>query len=139
CVLGVSAPCRGPKGSNMSAPEQSLSSVTQPHMGPEHLGIGPLFWRGPDAILGVDAATGRIVLWNSAAEALFGYTAAEAYALPLTAIFPGVVDNVVFAGGVSEAAGPDPAEAPIPSFELPARHKTGAPFAVALAVWPTDS
>src|SRR5262249_45071287 len=72
-------------------------------------------------------------------EALFGYTAAEAYALPLTAIFPGVVDNVVFAGGVSEAAGPDPAEAPIPSFELPARHKTGAPFAVALAVWPTDS
>ena len=44
---------------------------------PEELGIGRLFWVVRDAVVVGDAATGRIVLWNPAAERLFGWTAAE--------------------------------------------------------------
>src|SRR5690242_1287740 len=44
---------------------------------PEHLGIGQLFWIVQEAAIAADADSGRIVLWNPAAEHLFGYSAAE--------------------------------------------------------------
>ena len=45
---------------------------------PERFGIGQLFWKVADAVVVASADSGRIVLWNPAAERLFGYSAAEA-------------------------------------------------------------
>ncbi len=45
---------------------------------PQDLGIGRLFGSIRDAVIVADAETGRIVLWNPAAEAIFGHAAAEA-------------------------------------------------------------
>ncbi len=44
----------------------------------EQLGIGNLFDQMRDALIVADATTGRIVLWNAAAEAVFGYSEGEA-------------------------------------------------------------
>jgi PAS domain S-box-containing protein len=44
---------------------------------PRELGIAHLFEAVRDAVVMVDAVTGRIVLWNPAATELFGYDAAE--------------------------------------------------------------
>lgn len=45
---------------------------------PADVGIGQLFWKVRDAVIVGDATTGRVVLWNPAAERLFDYTASEA-------------------------------------------------------------
>ena len=50
---------------------------------PEDFGIGRLFWVTSDAIVGADVASERVVLWNPAAEAMFGYPASEALGMPL--------------------------------------------------------
>jgi PAS domain S-box-containing protein len=62
--------------------------ATTTGLAPSDLGLGPLFWRLRDAIIVGDAMTGRIVLWNPAAEALFGYTADEAIGLPIDVLVP---------------------------------------------------
>src|SRR4051794_21777012 len=41
-----------------------------------------------DALVAADPHTDRIVLWNRAATAMFGYSAADAFALPLEALIP---------------------------------------------------
>jgi PAS domain-containing protein len=51
---------------------------TRRRLEPHNLGIGRLFWAMREAVVVADAATGRIVLWNPAAEGMFGYTAGEA-------------------------------------------------------------
>ena len=43
---------------------------------PQDLGIGHLFERVRDAVIVADAQTGRIALWNPAAERIFGYSRA---------------------------------------------------------------
>lgn len=53
---------------------------------PEDYGIGRLFWVTSDAIVGADTESERIVLWNPAAEDLFGYPADEAVGMPLVGI-----------------------------------------------------
>ena len=55
---------------------------------PRDFGIGRLFWHIREAVVVGDADTGRIVLWNAAAEALFGYAAAEAVGQTLDLIIP---------------------------------------------------
>jgi PAS domain S-box-containing protein len=50
---------------------------------PEDYGIGRLFWITTDAIVGADTQSGLIVLWNPAAEVLFGYPAQDALGMPL--------------------------------------------------------
>src|SRR5438093_10918517 len=44
---------------------------------PADVGIGRLFWVIREAVIVGSVETGRIVLWNPAAEKLFGYSAAE--------------------------------------------------------------
>jgi PAS domain S-box-containing protein len=45
---------------------------------PEDFGIGRLFAHTREAVIVAEVDSGRIVLWNPAAERLFGYSAAEA-------------------------------------------------------------
>ncbi len=56
---------------------------------PEDVGIGYLFWTLADAVIVGDIRTERIVLWNPAAETMFGYSVDEARALPLDVLVPG--------------------------------------------------
>lgn len=55
---------------------------------PEDFGIGNLFDRIRDAVIVANAADECIVLWNPAAEALFGYSRQEALELPLHCLVP---------------------------------------------------
>jgi PAS domain S-box-containing protein len=55
---------------------------------PQDLGIGRLFERVRDAVVVADANTQRIVLWNPAAERMFGYSSSEALRLRVEALVP---------------------------------------------------
>ncbi len=66
-----------------------LESDLRPNdMRPEDVGIGRLFWSLADAIVVGDVRDERIVLWNPAAEMIFGYSMAEARNLPLDVLVP---------------------------------------------------
>jgi PAS domain S-box-containing protein len=60
--------------------------------------IGALFDRLLDAVVIARLATGRIVLWNPAAEKLFGYTAAEAIGQSIEILMPEPIADVHRAG-----------------------------------------
>ncbi len=55
---------------------------------PRDLGIGRLFESVRDAVIVADAGSGGIVLWNPAAEEIFGYTAAEALGMNVEDLVP---------------------------------------------------
>ena len=55
---------------------------------PEDFGVGRLFWAIREAVVVADADSGRIVLWNPAAEDLLGYPAAEALGLDVAVLVP---------------------------------------------------
>src|SRR3712207_6203336 len=59
-----------------------------PPVRPEDLGIGRLFGAVRDAVIVAEADSGRIVLWNPAAEEIFGYSPSEALGLKIDALFP---------------------------------------------------
>ena len=104
---------------------------------PEDLGFGLLFPAVRDAVIVGDARTGRIVLWNPAAERLFGYAAAEAVGMPLEALVPdrlrdrhrdGIAAYAVTGhGALIEAAEP---------VDVPALRKDGTEVAVELSLSP---
>jgi PAS domain S-box-containing protein len=55
---------------------------------PADLGIGQLFETVRDAVVVADASSGRIVLWNPAAETMFGYSVDEALGMPVEILIP---------------------------------------------------
>lgn len=55
---------------------------------PADVGLGQLFVHTRDAIVVGNVDSGRIVLWNPAAEHLFGYTADEAFGQPISMLIP---------------------------------------------------
>jgi len=57
-------------------------------LAPRDLGMGHLFESVRDAVIVADANTGRMVLWNPAAEAIFGYSAAEALGMSVEELVP---------------------------------------------------
>lgn len=62
------------------------------------LGVGVLFDRLLDAVVIARLATGRIVLWNPAAEQLFGYSAEEAIGKSIEMLMPEPIASVHRAG-----------------------------------------
>ena len=57
-------------------------------LAPRDLGMGRLFESIRDAVIVADANTGGIVLWNPAAEEIFGYSTAEALAMSVEQLVP---------------------------------------------------
>src|SRR4051794_4559171 len=62
----------------------AIAEVTHPR----DLDLATLCDSIQDALVAANPDTGRIVLWNRAATAMFGYSAAEALAIHLEAVFP---------------------------------------------------
>jgi PAS domain S-box-containing protein len=57
-------------------------------LSPRDLGIGRLFEHVRDAVVVADASNGQVVLWNPAAERMFGYSAVEAAGLQVEWLVP---------------------------------------------------
>jgi PAS domain S-box-containing protein len=72
----------------MGVDERDEEQSTVKALTPEDFGVGQLFWEIRDAVVVGDAETGRIVLWNPAAAALFGITAAEAVGQSIEILVP---------------------------------------------------
>jgi len=106
----------------------------------EDLGIGVLFEVIRDAVVVGDAVTGRIVLWNPAAERFFGYRAEEAIGQPLELLVPDALKERHRNGLAAYAAtghgplidGDDPVE-------LPTLGKDGTELTVELRLTPISS
>ena len=104
---------------------------------PEDLNIGRLFWLIRDAVLVGDAASGRIILWNPAAEQMFGYSEAEAVGQPIEILVPQQLKashraglahfNATGRGRLIDAGTP---------IELPAVRKTGEECWIELSLNP---
>jgi PAS domain S-box-containing protein len=105
---------------------------------PEHLGIGRLFWQVRDAVIVGDASTGTIVLWNPAAEALFGYPAAEAIGQPMEILVPEALRPRHRAGLARYASGTrtGPVIDSPTAVELPAVRKSGEALTIELTLSP---
>jgi PAS domain S-box-containing protein len=107
---------------------------------PRDLAIGQLLEHLGDAVFAAEVDTERIVLWNPAAAALFGYSPAEAIGLPVEAIVP-ERSNAAYRAALARYRATDQDQAPAgtPPFELPARRKNGEEIAVELSLSPLDS
>ncbi|HEV8628374.1 MAG TPA: PAS domain S-box protein [Acidimicrobiia bacterium] len=108
-----------------------------PPLEPADLGIGQLFSVVGDAVIAGDACTGRIVLWNPAAERIFGYTSAEAVGMPIEVLVPQPLKGRHRDGLARFAAG---ARTKLVGgreiVELPARRKNGREVWVELTLTP---
>jgi PAS domain S-box-containing protein len=62
--------------------------TTATRMSPADVGIGRLFQAVRDAVIVAHASSGQIVLWNPAAETVFGYTAQEAVGMSIEVLVP---------------------------------------------------
>jgi PAS domain S-box-containing protein len=104
---------------------------------PEDLGIGQLFELVPDAVIVADAATDQIVLWNPAAERMFGWTAAEAEGQPVDLIVPERMRARHVAGMQRyQATGHGPVIDGGQAITLPATHKSGRELTVEMTLAP---
>src|SRR5262245_36641079 len=108
-----------------------------PVLSPGDLGIGRLFAYVRDAVVVAEAANGRIVLWNPAAEAMFGYTAAEARGLSVEVLVPERLKERHRAGLAGyHATGHGAIVDAGAVVEVPARRKSGEEITVELSLNP---
>jgi diguanylate cyclase (GGDEF)-like protein/PAS domain S-box-containing protein len=106
-------------------------------MQPQELGVGPIFDSVRDAVIVADAATGRIVLWNPAAEVVFGYSATEAIGLSLEALVPEQLKRQHRKGLARfRQTGHGPYIDAHSFLEVPALRKTGEPITVEMSLSP---
>ncbi len=113
-----------------TAPPEGVMNAT-----PTDLDVGVLFDRLLDAVIVARLSTGRIELWNPAAEKLFGFSAHEAIGQSIEIIMPAAIANVHRIGyerylrtghGLIIDAG-----APV---EMPARTKSGDDIRIELSL-----
>lgn len=104
---------------------------------PAQLGIGRLFERIRDAVVVVDVATERIVLWNPAATAIFGYAQEEALGMPLVDLVPASHRDAHLAGiaRYRKTGRGTIIDAGLP-VEVPAARRDGAPLTIELSLSP---
>ena len=111
--------------------------MTSERWRPEDLGFGMLFERIQDAVIVADAKTQRIVLWNSAAAKMFGYSDSEALKLRVEALVPEPLKAAHRAGIARYAkTGHGPyidSDAPL---DLPAVRKDGEEISVEMSLSP---
>jgi diguanylate cyclase (GGDEF)-like protein/PAS domain S-box-containing protein len=92
----------------------------------DEFGIGELFGVVPDAVVVGDAATGRVVRWNPAAAAMFGFAPGEGPGLLIEDLVPDSMRAAHRAGMERLAHGePTPLIDSETIVELPARRKDG--------------
>jgi len=105
----------------------------------QDFGIGQLFWRIHEAVIVGDADTDEIVLWNPAAEVLFGYAEAEAIGRPIEILIPEHLRGPHRAGLAHFAAtGQSVLMDADLGLELPAVHKSGRLLTIELLLSPID-
>jgi PAS domain S-box-containing protein len=111
--------------------------MTKEGFQPRDLGFGRLFERIQDAVIVADAKTQRIVLWNPAAEKMFGYSTSEALELRVEVLVPEHLKDDHRAGIARYAEkGHGPyvdSDAPL---DLPAVRKDGEEISVELSLSP---
>jgi len=104
---------------------------------PQDLGIGTLFERIRDAVIVAEAQSERIVLWNPAAERMFGYSPSEALELKVEALVPEPLKAQQRAGTARYAkTGHGPYIDSHEVLELPAVRKDGEEIIVELSLSP---
>jgi len=106
---------------------------------PQDLGIGSLFERVGDAVVVADAKTQRIVLWNPAAEKMFGYRPSEALEMRVEALVPEPLKARHRAGITRYGeTGHGPAIDSHAPLDLPAVRKDGREIRVELSLSPIE-
>jgi PAS domain S-box-containing protein len=100
-------------------------------------GIEELFWAIREAAVVAEASTGRVMLWNPAAEAMFGYPRAEAVTLTVDALVPAALKPRHF-NSISHYAvtGQGPIISSGRPVELPAVRKDGSEIYVEVSLSP---
>ena len=103
----------------------------------DDLGLGRLFGVMRDAMVVADAATGTVVLWNAAAERLFGFAAADMVGRSLDAIVPERLQGAHH-GGLARftATGHGPLVDSGQPVQVPARRRDGTEVEVELSLTP---
>src|SRR5918999_6287771 len=111
--------------------------MTGERLRPEDVGFGRLFERIQDAVIVAEVRTQRIVLWNSAAAKMFGYSASEVLKLRVEALVPEPLKSAHRAGiGRYAETGHGPyvdSDAPL---DLPAVRKDGEEIRIELSLSP---
>src|SRR5215208_3618113 len=111
------------------------AEIAEPSVDANDLGVGVLFDRVLDAIVIARLPTGRIALWNAAAEKLFGYAADEVIGQSIEILMPEPIAQVHRIGleryirtghGLIVDAG-----SPV---EMPAQTRTGESIRIELAL-----
>lgn len=106
---------------------------------PDDLGIGRLFDTIREAVVIADVQTGRIVLWNRAATAVFGHTAEQAVGQPLEMLMPEDL-RALHRHGLARYR--DTGHGDLIDtqkvLELPALHRDGRTLAIEMSLSPVD-
>jgi PAS domain S-box-containing protein len=115
-------------------PDARPDPYTGPPQDPARFGLGRLFWTTSEAIVGADLPSGRIVLWNPTAHALFGYPPEEAVGMPLERLVPTSLRDRHLAGIARYRGHGAPVLVGGPPTEVPAVTRDGQPLDVALSL-----
>jgi PAS domain S-box-containing protein len=128
----------GAAGAVRAAGTASDAGSAGERLRPTDVGIGQLFDRIHEAVIVADHE-GRIVLWNAAAERLFGYRASDAAGQPTDILVPPELRERHHAGWQRyHRAGAGALVDSGHSYELPALHRSGARIRVELTLSSLD-
>jgi len=116
-----------------------VTAVDKKPLALKDVGIGRLFYLIPEAVIVADVSTGRILLWNPAAETMFGYSSEEALEMPLHALVPLSLRDEHLSGIARfNRSGPGPLIRAARPVEVRALHRDGSEFLVELSLTPVD-